>query len=101
MRGQKADANTVSWIGDFPGSPKPQSSRRTADQGSRGTLQWTIPSMVEPPIRRRSGWGEVFFAQGDGLTRPEPGWQGSGPTGEELASMGSMAVQESPFCPGT
>ena len=37
------------------------SPKKNGNKKKRGTDQWTVRSMVKPPIRRRSGWGEMFF----------------------------------------
>ena len=43
----------------FPDSPKRFVSERQSVK-VRGTDQWTVRSMSEPPIRRWSEWGDVF-----------------------------------------
>ncbi|MBQ7826664.1 MAG: hypothetical protein IJ386_00180, partial [Clostridia bacterium] len=52
--------------------------QKNGNMKKRGTDQWTVRSMFEPPIRRRSGWGEMFFMpENTGFSLELQGFAGS------------------------
>lgn len=61
-RDQQVDARNCFMDWKPQGSPILQqiSHERQPLESTRYNDPWTIQSMVEPPIRRRSGWGDVF-----------------------------------------
>ena len=83
----------------FTDSPKRFVSERQSVK-VRGTDQWTVRSMGEPPIRRWSEWGDVFCqnAKETVQVRSECGVQAFCPKGKTLKWAGFACPFE--FDPG-
>ena len=70
------------------------SPKENGNQKKRGTDQWTVRSMVDPPIRRRSGWGEMFFCRKNISTHPLRAPTGDQPQAFRVGSSGGRERAE-------